>query len=127
MKLIKCYIENFGKLHKFEYIFKDGLNIINEENGFGKTTFASFIKSMFYGLDGSTNAKVENSERKLYQPWQGGVYGGNIEFEIEKMHITLEKLRQTKRDLENENENLDFKINNLKKIIKRIQDENDGI
>ena len=43
------------------------------------------------------------------------------------MHITLEKLRQTKRDLENENENLDFKINNLKKIIKRIQDENDGI
>jgi predicted RNase H-like nuclease (RuvC/YqgF family) len=51
----------------------------------------------------------------------------NIENEIEKMHITLEKLRQTKRDLENENENLDFKINNLKRIIKRIQDENDGI
>ena len=35
----------------------------------------------------------------------------NIEFEIEKMHIQLEKLRQTKRDLENENENLDFTKN----------------
>ena len=51
----------------------------------------------------------------------------NIELEIEKMHILLEKLRQTKRDLENDNENLDFKISNLKKIIKRIQDENEGI
>ena len=51
----------------------------------------------------------------------------NIEYEIEKMHILLEKLRQTKRDLENDNENLDCKIDNLKKIIKRIQDENEGI
>ena len=54
-------------------------------------------------------------------------YDENIEYEIEKMHIQLEKLRQTKRDLENENGNLDLKINNLKKIIKRIQDENDGL
>ena len=78
MKLLKCYIENFGKLHKFEYEFKDGLNIINEQNGFGKTTFATFIKSMFYGLDAGTNVKTENSERKKYYPWQGGIYGGNI-------------------------------------------------
>ena len=49
----------------------------------------------------------------------------NIDYEIEKMHIQLEKLRQTKKDLENENENLDYKINNLKKIIKRIEDEED--
>ena len=53
--------------------------------------------------------------------------GENIEYQIEKMHIQLEKLRQTKRDLEDENENLDYKINNLKQIIKRIQEENDGI
>ena len=45
------------------------------------------------------------------------------DLEIEKMHVQLEKLRQTKKDLENENENLDCKINDLKKIIKRIQDE----
>ena len=49
----------------------------------------------------------------------------NIDYEIEKMHIQLEKLRQTKKDLENENENLDYKINNLKRIIKRIQEEDD--
>ena len=46
--------------------------------------------------------------------------------EIEKMHVKLEKMRQTKKDLENENENLDCKINDLKKIIKRIQEEEDN-
>ena len=91
MKLLKCYIENFGKLHKFEYEFKDGLNIINEQNGFGKTTFATFIKSMFYGLDAGTNVKTENSERKKYYPWQGGIYGGNIELEINNKQYRIER------------------------------------
>ena len=40
MKLLKCHIENFGKLSNFDYVFKSGLNTIKEENGFGKTTFA---------------------------------------------------------------------------------------
>ena len=44
MKLIKCHIENFGKLSGYDYEFKDGLNTIKEDNGYGKTTFASFIK-----------------------------------------------------------------------------------
>ena len=91
MKLIKCYIENFGKLHNFSYNFQDGLNIIKEENGFGKTTFATFIKSMFYGLDNSTKVKVEKSDRKKYFPWQGGAYGGNIEFEINNKVYRIER------------------------------------
>ena len=91
MKLIRCYIENFGKLHSFSYEFNDGINIINEQNGFGKTTFATFIKSMFYGLDAGTNVKTENSERKRYMPWQGGNYGGNIEFEINGKQYKIER------------------------------------
>ena len=91
MKLIKCYIENFGKLHNFKYEFQEDLNIINEENGFGKTTFATFIKSMFYGLDAGVNVKTENSERKKYMPWQGGMYGGNIEFKINNKQYRIER------------------------------------
>ena len=37
---------------------------------------------MFYGLESSANIRAEKSERKKYFPWQGGIYGGNIEFEI---------------------------------------------
>ena len=91
LKLIRCYIANFGKLHEFNYEFRSGLNIINEENGFGKTTFATFIKSMFYGLDVGTNVKTENSERKRYMPWQGGLFGGNIEFEINDKRYKIER------------------------------------
>lgn len=91
MKLIKCYIENFGKLHNYSYNFEDGLNIIKEENGFGKTTFATFIKSMFYGLDNAVNVKTEKSDRKKYYPWQGGNYGGNIEYEINNKQYKIER------------------------------------
>ena len=88
MKLIRCYVQNFGKLHNFEYDFKDNLNIIKAENGFGKTTLACFIKSMFYGLDAS---KSEKSERKKYKPWQGGIFGGNIEFEVNNKKYRIER------------------------------------
>ena len=50
MKLISCYIENFGKLSKKEFKFDKALTVLNEENSFGKTTLANFIVSMFYGL-----------------------------------------------------------------------------
>ena len=46
MKLLRCYIQNYGKLHEFKYDFNDNLNIILQENGWGKSTFASFIKAM---------------------------------------------------------------------------------
>ena len=91
MKLIKCYVENFGKLSNFTYNFQDGLNIIKEQNGFGKTTFAVFIKSMFYGMDAGKNQKIEKSERKKYYPWQGGNYGGNIEFEVDGKKYKIER------------------------------------
>ena len=91
MKLIKCYIENFGKLSNYKYEFKDGLNIINESNGFGKTTFASFIKAMFYGLESTAKRSVGLTDRKKYIPWQGGKFGGNIEFEIDEKRYKVER------------------------------------
>lgn len=91
MKLIKCYIQNFGTLHEQGYDFEDGLNIIKKDNGFGKTTFATFIKAMFYGLDVQANARLEKSDRKRYFPWQGGIYGGNIEFEVNNKKYRVER------------------------------------
>lgn len=81
MKLINCHIENFGKLHDYSVDFSDGTNIICEENGWGKSTFAAFIRAMFYGLDGERKRSLEENERKRYTPWQGGAFGGQITFE----------------------------------------------
>ena len=91
MKLIRCYIQNFGALQDFSYNFEQGINTIKQDNGFGKTTFATFIKSMFYGLDTQANARLEKSDRKRYLPWQGGIYGGNIEFEINNKKYRIER------------------------------------
>ena len=91
MKLLNCYIQNFGKLQNFKYEFHSGINTIKQDNGFGKTTFASFIKAMFYGLDTQANARIEKSDRKRYIPWQGGIYGGNIEFEINEKRYRIER------------------------------------
>ena len=95
MKLIKCHIENFGKLSNYDYDFQDGLNTIKEDNGFGKTTFASFIKAMFYGLESKRNTKAL-IDRKKYEPWQGGSFGGNIEFELHGKKYKIERFFEKK-------------------------------
>ncbi len=90
MILKKCYITGFGRLSDFEYEFSDGLNTIFEENGWGKTTFSVFLKSMFYGLVYSPNSKTL-LERKHYLPWDGGVFGGSLVFETEKGVFRVER------------------------------------
>jgi len=82
MRLISCYVENFGKLSETGFIWEDGLNTICRENGWGKSTLMAFVKCMFYGLSGDQKRTLE-SERKRYTPWQGGVFGGRLRFECE--------------------------------------------
>ena len=80
MYLIKCHIYNFGKFTDFEYEFNKGLNVINKDNGWGKTTLSVFIKSIFYGLNKTRVTDLENNDRKAYDPFGGGKYGGYIDF-----------------------------------------------
>lgn len=91
MKLLECYIENFGKLSSFKYTFSEGLNVIDKENGFGKTTLSVFIKSMLYGLDSTKKAKLEENDRKHYAPWQGGVWGGWLTFSVGSLSYRIER------------------------------------
>lgn len=81
MKLISCHIENFGRLRNYDYEFSNGLSEILHENGWGKTTFAVFLKAMLYGMPKKGNNKAYAVDRSKYAPWQGGVYGGTLTFE----------------------------------------------
>lgn len=91
MKLIQCHIENFGRLTNFDFNFVAGLNNIKEPNGWGKSTFATFIKAMFYGLPATAKRDLDANERKKYQPWQGGNYGGNLVFEMQQKQYKIER------------------------------------
>ena len=80
MKLLSCHVENFGKLSDFSYIFEEDLNVLLAENGWGKSTLAAFLKVMFYGFEGENRKSEDGNERLRYKPWNGGTYGGSVNF-----------------------------------------------
>ena len=80
MRLIECYIENFGKLSDTAFSFDKGLNCIYRENGAGKTTLSAFIMAMLYGLNSDRKQSLDENTRKKYMPWQSGTYGGSLTF-----------------------------------------------
>lgn len=84
MKILSLHIDNFGKLQNYDRDFTDGVNCIEAENGYGKTTLAAFIKAMLYGIPHSTKRDITENERKHYTPWQGGAFGGTLDIETEK-------------------------------------------
>ena len=91
MKLLRCYVQNYGKLHEFNYDFNSDLNIILQENGWGKSTFANFIKSMLFGMPSTTKHDLDQNERAKYTPWQGGVFGGWLEFTLDGLSYRVER------------------------------------
>lgn len=91
MQIQRIHIENFGKLHDFDMDLKSGLNVICASNGWGKTTLAAFLKAMLYGLDYTTKRSLKENERKKYAPWQGGAFGGSLEFTVEDKSYRVER------------------------------------
>ena len=83
MRLIRVTIDNFGKLSHFSYDFSDGLQVLCEKNGWGKSTLAAFLRVMFFGFAGEKKRDDLSNERKRYEPWQKGTYGGSIIFETQ--------------------------------------------
>ena len=89
MKLISMHVDDFGGLHNYDYTFGEGLNVVLHDNGWGKTTMAAFLKAMLYGYDTRRSKDITENERKRYLPWQGGKYGGSLEFESEGVRYRI--------------------------------------
>ena len=89
MKLISMHVDDFGGLHNYDYNFEEGLNVVLHDNGWGKTTMASFLKAMLYGFDSKRSKDITENERKRYLPWQGGTYGGSLDFEADGVHYRI--------------------------------------
>lgn len=88
MKLLKCHIVGFGNWKNKNIEFQDGLTSVCEKNGFGKSSLASFIRAMFYGLERVTKA---NNERKRALPFDGSPCGGSLDFEWQGNQYSIER------------------------------------
>lgn len=90
LRLTHVHVENFGVLHDFDMTFENGMNVLYEENGFGKSTLAAFIRVMFYGFDGDRK-RAGASEREKFLPWQGGTFGGTLSFMADGKSYRIER------------------------------------
>lgn len=91
MRLINISIENFGKLSDFKLDMESNPVVILEDNGWGKSTLATFIRVMFFGFEGEGKKKLEERERYRCKPWNNGVYGGSIEFEADSKRYLIQR------------------------------------
>lgn len=98
MKLISCHIENYGKISNTDINFNDCLTTLCEANGYGKTTLASFLKAMFYGLD-TDRARGEFNERRHFNPFNGGNFGGNVTFLWQDKTFKIERFFDEKSEV----------------------------
>ncbi len=96
MKLISCYIRGFGGLSDYSVTFSEGLNEIYHENGWGKSTFSCFIKSMFYGMEYSPRRK-DLMDREHFYPWDADGYGGSLTFCANNKRYRIERSFGKKR------------------------------
>lgn len=92
MKLLRLEIQHFGKFSGYTKDLTDGLNTLCEENGWGKSTLAVFIKAMLYGLPATRKTDLDLNERRKYAPWGGGTFGGSLSFECAKGRFRIERV-----------------------------------
>ena len=71
MILLSAYINSFGKFKNFEFSFNSKFNEIDGINGYGKTTLATFLKVMLFGM-----GSKKSVERTHFAPLSGSDYGG---------------------------------------------------
>ena len=94
MKLVSVSITAFGKLKNVAFNFADGVNILQQANGFGKSTLCAFVRAMLYGLNYGYKLVEGNRTNDVtkYQPWDAtGKFGGSMEIAHEGKTYRIER------------------------------------
>lgn len=98
MKLVSCYIENFGMYSQQSFSFSAGLSVFCQDNGSGKSTLAAFLLAMLYGMESYRSTAKDLPTRLHYAPFQGGRYGGWLSFETEGRVYKIERFFDEKSE-----------------------------
>lgn len=78
MKINRLNIDNFSKFHQKTFDFSDGVNLIYGENEAGKSTIHVFIKSILFGIEGTSNSTSKSNTN--LKPWDAdGEFSGSMD------------------------------------------------
>lgn len=78
MYIRKIYIKEYASLVDREFVFSNGINLIEGSNESGKSTILSFIRFVLYGMPRRAAGETV-SERERGLSWSGGIAEGNME------------------------------------------------
>ena len=94
MKLVSVSITAFGKLKNVAFNFADGVNILQQANGFGKSTLCAFVRAMLYGLNYGYKLVdgIRTNDVIKYMPWDSSSkFGGSMEIAHEGKTYRIER------------------------------------
>lgn len=92
MKIEAIQIQNFGKFKNKRICFQDGINIVEGENGSGKTTVYTFLMKMLFGMERMRGKAAKTDDYSIYEPWeQKNIYEGKMYFSSGGKHFCLER------------------------------------
>ena len=94
MKIVRVDITAFGKLKNITFNFDDGVNILQQQNGFGKSTLCAFVRAMLYGLgyNYKTVDGIKANDVTKYMPWDAtGKFGGSIQIAHQGKNYRIER------------------------------------
>ena len=82
----------YGKLNQTQLALQPGLNVICAPNEGGKSTWARFLLTMFYGLN--TRQRGDLADKNRFQPWNGSPMQGVLELSAGEDHLILSRRTQ---------------------------------
>lgn len=92
MEIRELYMENFGKFHGVRIKLDSGINILQGENEFGKSTIYHFIRGMLFGIEKQRGRGAGKDTYTLYEPWSNpAYYKGMMRFESDGKIFRLER------------------------------------
>jgi uncharacterized protein YhaN len=99
MKFRACTLTGFGKFYRKSFSFSDGIHVIYGENEAGKTTLCTFLISMLFGLERKRGSASKKDEFHKYQPYMGGIYGGNLDIEQDGILYQIQRNFAVPKDI----------------------------
>lgn len=98
MYITRAVLEDFGKFHNEEFLFRPGLNVVYGTNEAGKSTMKDFMIGMLYGIDKGRGLASRTDQYTLRKPYDRPGFSGKIEvyakgraYQIERNFLRSEK------------------------------------